>query len=686
MVTSPPRASAPDRPPRAAVLDRRVPIGTKLGAVMAVMIAMLVTTATVLYSDVRTVAAGYEQLLVSPTRTIGLRAEQMETEFKLQVQEWKNILLRGSDPADLETYTRQFREQIATVEAIADDIEVLTDDPGVRAELALFRTEYAALNAAYDAALAPFVADGAQDPRPTDRAVRGLDRPIDDRIQAISQRAEAVLAERIAAQNEAVAARQGVLLVSGLLVLALVLAALAFVVTRIVRPIKNLTTAAYDLAHEALPRAIEEIRTSPADAAVPQLPALSVPTKDELDDLAAALTTVQSRAVELAVEQHRAEREAAQMLINLGRRNQSLLKRTLGYITDLEAQERDSDVLEKLFRLDHATTRIRRNAESMLVLAGAAQTRTWSRAVAVGDVMRAALSEIEDYVRVDMHYVEDRAVVGNAVADVVHLLAELLENATHFSPPGARVTVVGQRVPDGYRIRVVDQGVGMTDAELRAANERIVRAADGRASSQLLGLYVVGRLASRRKVRVLLEPSAGHGTTATVVLPPEILADPAEGTLDRESSASAALVGVPADRGVPLRAAEPRAAVAAPAPPVPGGSTTRRAADPRHDEAVPLPVRAASAPPQAPQPGGSAPFGVGDLFAPVARHRQTEDGIPQRVRGAQLPDLGPGVDDGPAFAPPDPELARGRLSALISGVESGRADGGGGAHLPGDGR
>ena len=645
-------------------------IGTKLSAVMAVMIALLVTTATVLASDVRTVAGNYEQLLRSQTRSSALQAQEIEIEFKIQVQEWKNILLRGSSPQDLDTYTGQFRGQIGKVDALAAELAATAEDEGVRGELDAFRVEYAALNAAYDAALAAFVADPDRDPRAPDAAVRGLDRPIDERIRAIVARSQQVLTERIAQENEAVAARETTLLATGLLLLVLVLGALAFVVTRIVRPLRRLTEEAYHVAHEALPRAIEDIRRSSSAAAVPELPALQVPTRDELHDLAAALTTVQSRAVELAVEQHRSERESAAMLIDLGRRNQSLLKRTLGYITELESQERDADVLDKLFRLDHATTRIRRNAESMLVLAGAAQTRTWSRAVDVGEVVRAGLSEIEDYVRVDVHHVEDAAVVGTAVADVVHLLAELLENAAHFSPPSTRVTVVGQRTADGYRIRIIDQGVGMTDGELREANARIARAADGRTRSNLLGLHVVGRLAHRRGVSVVLEPSAGRGITATAVLPPAVLADPGDAGPGREPPRAAAPPARPT--GLPVRVPAPASAPApAPAPAlqrrVPSVPRTIEPFAAVDDAAVPVAAAARRA------GGAGGPAGrLDDLFAPAPRPAVDDDGIPRRVRGAQLPDLGPGHDGGPAFAAPDPEQVRGRLSALISGVEHGR--------------
>ncbi len=666
----------------------RYSIGVKLGLVMAAMIAVLLSVSGLVYSDLRTVARNYEELLSSNTESSGLQAQQIKVEFKLQVQEWKNILLRGFEPEDLKKYSGQFRDQITTVEQLSTQLAETNNDEAIANELGGFRLEYGALNRAYDAALVPFVAGGGLEPRVADRAVRGMDRPIDDRIDVIVARSKAVLDNRIATENANVEARVGVLLAAGLAALILVLLALAFVVARIVRPIRNLTRAAYRVANETLPETIGVIKGLPVDAAAPTLLPVEVPTHDELWDLAAALTTMQSRAVELALDQHRAERESADMLVNLGRRNQSLLKRTLGYISELESQERDGRVLDKLFQLDHATTRVRRNAESMLVLAGAAQIRTWSRPVPVTDVVRAALSEIEDYVRVDVHYMEEAAIAGTAVSDVVHLLAELMENATHFSPPSTRVTIVGQETIDGYRLRVIDQGVGMTEPELRQANSRIGRATEERVSSNVLGLYVVGCLRARRDISVVLEPSAGRGITATVVLPPGLLAvaEPVGVGSSTEALAAAPWSGTwseaSARRGagagavvVGQVAVEPRPATLMPVganAPVHRGIETR-------PTGLPLPAALA---PTGFGPRGSLPSPA-TLFTPPPaqpvqeqpRGAETVRGtdIPRRVRGAQLPDLGPGADPGPAFAAPDPEQVRGRLSALINGVENGRA-------------
>ena len=717
---------------------RRPGIAAKLGVVMGAMTVITVLVAGVLFVQLRQVTTTYDGILGSEVRS-ALQARQMQVEFKKQVQEWKNILLRGSVPEDLATYTTQFRDGSAEVERLGRDLVAFTPDAAVRAEVTRFLAEHDALDANYEAALTAFVAAGAADPTVPDRAVRGQDRPPTTRIDDLVVRLETAVADRTAAQAARVDNQQRILAVVGAVALLFLLATLAFVVAGIVRPIRALTRAAYAAAHQALPDAIGRIRREPAEAA-PQLPPVQVRSRDELRDLADALSSMQDSAVSLAFDQHRAEREAAEILVNLGRRNQSLLKRTLGYISELESDENDPDVLARLFRLDHATTRIRRNAESMLVIAGAQQTRTWTRPVPVAEAVRAALSEIEDYPRVDPHHIEDAALTGASVTDVVHLIAELTENATHFSPPHTRVAIVGQRVPDAYRLRIMDRGVGMTAAELDAANSRITQVADERGSSPLLGLYVVGRLAVRHGITVELEPSAGLGITATITFPATLLVDttPPTGmpevagsddppTTEHRIVPAGAVRGGPGGRGdvassiadphasgAPARrSARPRAAQHAEAgslltadaaprkpngvdlttpgglpvvsvPPMPeprGRSWTvppdAESAPPGtptgwfHALADPAPEEAAEQPDQPPGRSGAARTvaepSVGSDAAPPAA------GIPRRIRGAQLPDLGQ-ERSGAEFAAPDPEQVRRQLSALHGGVERAQAE------------
>ncbi len=627
----------------AAIENLKISIGTKLVAIMASMIVILVAMSAVLYGDLRSVAANYEGILSSRTENSASSAARIQVEFKLQVQDWKDVLLRGFDPKDLNNYLGQFRQQIVLVQQASDEVFRTTDDDVVRAELTAFRADHDKLNRDYEAALVPFIAGGAVDPRVPDRAVRGRDRPLDAELTKIVQRIETTIADRAAAENSRVAGRQQVLLIVASVALLLVIMVFLFTIRGIVLPIRNLTRAAYRAAYETLPGTIGAVRQLEADAEPPEPPSIEVHTRDELRELGDALTTMQSRAVSLAVEQHRYERATSAMLIDLGRRNQSLLKRTLGYITVLESQERDPDVLAALFRIDHVTTRVRRNAESMLVLAGARQSSAGTRPAAVVDVIRAALSEIEEYVRVDPYMVEHAFVAGIGVSDLVHLLAELMENATRFSPPSTQVAVVGQQMGDRYRLRVVDRGVGMTSAEMQEANDRIQRAAELRTYTNVLGLHVVGRLAARHGIEVLLEQSAGRGVTATVILPRTMVV-----------SAGIEIVDELPTVATPLPV-QPLPAQPLPVQPLPVRAAPRQA--PQQ-----VPQRVAQQPPQqAPRVVDADPEPVDDTV------------IPRRVRGAQLPDTDDVGWSEAAQAAPEPAHVRSQLTALAAGVESARA-------------
>jgi len=222
-------------------------------------------------------------------------------------------------------------------------------------------------------------------------------------------------------------------------------------------------------------------------------------------------------------------RFTSDLLVNLARRNQSLLYRQLGLINQLEDQEEDPDALSDLFRLDHLATRIRRNAESLLVLSGEEPPRTWGRPVTLVDVVRAAIAETEDLDRVVFAVDERLAVPGNAVADLTHLVAELVENAVHFSPPEANVIIRTRpylQTPGAHVLTVEDWGVGMRPEDMAAANELLATPADVDLSvSQRLGLHVVARLAQRHGIEVSITPTPGCGITAAVVLPPSLFAD-----------------------------------------------------------------------------------------------------------------------------------------------------------------
>ncbi|HEX6418525.1 MAG TPA: ATP-binding protein [Acidimicrobiales bacterium] len=241
----------------------------------------------------------------------------------------------------------------------------------------------------------------------------------------------------------------------------------------------------------------------------------------------------QERNVQLVADLAAADAQRRQamseLLVNLARRNQSLLNRQLEVITDLEGREEEPDVLEELFRLDHLATRIRRNAESLLVLSGDDPARRWGNPVSLADVARAAAAEVEEYRRVEVLVNDHIEVAGRAVADLAHLLAELIENATTFSPPSTQVRVHSQLAPSDPRATVVsieDEGIGMSDDDLRAANALLddVPEVDlGR--STMLGFHVVARLAQRYGITVRLAPTPGGGVTAMVALPADLVSE-----------------------------------------------------------------------------------------------------------------------------------------------------------------
>jgi anti-sigma regulatory factor (Ser/Thr protein kinase) len=212
------------------------------------------------------------------------------------------------------------------------------------------------------------------------------------------------------------------------------------------------------------------------------------------------------------------------IFINLARRNQTLLDRQIEFIDQLEANEEDPDQLDNLFKLDHLATRMRRNAESLLVLAGAEPPRRRGRPVALADVVRVAIGEVEDFARIQLLALDDATVGGNVAVDLAHLLSELMENATHFSPPDTMVEIVGHRSDSGYIISVSDQGIGMSAEQLSEANHQLARPPlVGLALSRSLGFIVIGRLAQRFEISVKLTASPSGGVTALVTLPSDLV-------------------------------------------------------------------------------------------------------------------------------------------------------------------
>jgi signal transduction histidine kinase len=321
---------------------------------------------------------------------------------------------------------------------------------------------------------------------------------------------------------------QRTLSVTGVVLLILVVALLtSWAIGRsMARSLRTLRVEALDVAQIRLPEAIERLRTSSRAESGGDVLTAAVRSEDEIGEVAQAFVAVHRSAVRLAAEQARMRRAVNAMFVNLARRSQSLVERQLELLDGLEAGETDPDQLAVLFKLDHLAARMRRNDENLLVLAGGDTSRRWPEPIALSQVVLAAIAEVEDYQRIHHDVTHEVYVVGHAVADLVHMLAELLENATAFSPPDSVVTVNGWRTPDGTGavISVEDHGLGMTAAALAEANQRLsAPVAIDVAASERMGLVVVGHLATRHRIRVDLRGST-EGVVAHIMVPGKLLA------------------------------------------------------------------------------------------------------------------------------------------------------------------
>ncbi len=307
------------------------------------------------------------------------------------------------------------------------------------------------------------------------------------------------------------------------LLLALLLA--ASVTRSITTSLSRLTAAARTISNDQLPRLVESLRHPEMEQEF-TVTNIDLRSQDEFAELAGAFNSVERTAIDVAAEQVATLRKGiSDIFVNLARRNQSLLDRQIEFIDRLEANEEDPDQLENLFKLDHLATRMRRNAESLLVLAGAEAPRRRSREVSITDVIRVAVGEVEDFARITLLAVDEADAVGSAAVDIAHLLSELMENGTQYSPPDRRVEVVGHRTNDGgYVVSITDQGVGMTNEALIEANRQLARPpVVGLSLSRSLGFVVVSTLAHRHGINVRLTDSPAGGITALVTLPPALL-------------------------------------------------------------------------------------------------------------------------------------------------------------------
>ena len=333
-----------------------------------------------------------------------------------------------------------------------------------------------------------------------------------------------------------------------------------FVLLRYGRRLNGELTTLHDtaqrMAGRRLPDVVERLRKGEdvdVDAESPPPPPGTI---TEIARVAQAFATVQRTAVQAAVGQANLRKGVNQVFLNLSLRNQSLLHRQLGMLDSMERATGDPAVLADLFRLDHLTTRMRRHAEGLIILSGSTPGRGWRDPVSVVDVLRAAIAEVEDYVRVNVASESHDAVVGAAVNDVIHLVAELIENATTFSPPATRVEVRADVVGTGFAVEIEDRGLGLSAGELADINEQLASPPEfDLDSSDRLGLFVVGQLAARHGIRVSLRESPYGGTTAIVLMPHSIIVRAGEVATARDTPgpglASAPGRGWPASTGAP---------------------------------------------------------------------------------------------------------------------------------------
>ncbi|WP_051941120.1 sensor histidine kinase [Phaeacidiphilus oryzae] len=555
-------------------------------------------------------------------------------------------------------------------------------------------------------------------------AVGRLESALQARVSA--QRA-ALTAAVATPYRTALASPAGVAVLLGLLAACVSLLLSVRVGRALVVELVALRNSALDLAFRRLPDALRRLRSGEEvdlDLETARARPAGVAGRGEVGEVGNALGLVQRAALQAAVERAEVMSGVSGVFVNLARRSQVLLHRQLRQLDAMERRTEDPAELSELFRLDHLTTRMRRHAESLIILSGASPGRGWRRPVPLLDVVRAAVGEVEEYARVDIRRLSDTRLTGGAVADVTHLLAELVENATAFSPPNTPVTISGDRVGAGYALEVEDRGLGMGADALAAANRRIAESRQGDFfDGDRLGLYVVSRLAQRNGLDVALRRSPYGGITAVVLIPAGLLAaggpgeEAATGGPRRperpapvprrvpaapsaptvEWGPPAASAGgepdLPPSAGVrpggPIASPRPLTALPGggglfpldplePTPPVPttppGPATPPEPATPPASQAPPEPP----VPPEHPAPPTPTLPPLPPLPPLAADPPGADEALPRRVRQASLAPQLREEPPAPGGAEPaesvEPDRARATMSALQRGWTRGRLD------------
>ncbi len=313
-------------------------------------------------------------------------------------------------------------------------------------------------------------------------------------------------------------------LIIGLALLAAII--LALLVSRLIlNPIRKVRSGALEVAHERLPEAVARIRAGEDPG---EIVPIGVTTHEETGQLARAVDDLHRQAVKLASNEAELRAQVGDMFVTLSRRNTSLINQQLSLIETLESDEEDPQRLESLFRLDHLASRMRRNAESLVILSGAPTRATEQDDLALTDVLQAAIAGVQDYKRVQLDAAPAQRVSGEAAPDVVHLLAELVDNALSYSPPSSRVLVTSSFTRGGVVVQVTDAGLGIAEDALGELNEKLRSGGEVNAdTARRMGLFVVSRLSRRHGLTVQLDHNDRMGITATVFLPTSVLSDTA---------------------------------------------------------------------------------------------------------------------------------------------------------------
>ncbi|MGV9675616.1 sensor histidine kinase [Nocardia sp. NPDC003482] len=479
------------------------------------------------YGDESVAALGQSENVPDPTSTLRL----MQTVSLLHVVEANAraaaLTVTAAGPAGLPAdLVEEYRDQVGAYRVALTQVAVaLPPELSKRATDIVASSAWQQLGAMETALLTPAKPGAAQLPMSvTDW--RGVATHVNEQLltlwsdlyQAAQDHARAAATDK--ANNSLLAGALTAAVAIAAFVLSLLLA------NRLIGRLKRLRTETLALAEEQLPETMRKLGAG--EQVDPETDSARLDFgSDEIGSVASAFNRAHTAAVTAAVTEARTREGVRAVFLNIAQRSQLVVHRLLEILDDAERRQEDPEVLEILFRLDHLATRERRNAENLIILGGGRPGRKWRRPVDLLELVRSAVAETLDYARVRTGRLPRVFVAGDVVADLIHLLAELVDNATAFSPPGSRVEVSGGIAGKGVIVEIGDQGTGMTPEDLARANAMLSRPPDFAvatlSSDSRLGLFVVARLAVRHGISVKLSDSVYGGVRAIVLIPNSLI-------------------------------------------------------------------------------------------------------------------------------------------------------------------